>query len=372
MSVTPGVFTETTLRKARARADAMLLDDRIKQQFIPQYNVFNYIQSIQNAQLNAKFNERPGKQYEVELMWMNACDDFDDSDNSCLIDGTEVSTNAQTYTLDNRFAKSFKIADYQFRNNEFDAVEAMAKAMLRIDKLLAEEYSQYIVERLNIFAGENQVTDGKGSVIAGAGLTDIHSADWTAELMAYFSRVMAINKFGNAAMITGSNLYETLFVAQAKKADATGMGDWILWNGIPIWFDLFNIDGVNASPTATPTATPTGYVDDTGLLTYMVNRGAVAMASKAFNPVSPYVNQTDTRWQMPSKFMPGFSYDVFYQNSCLGESDMSTAETEMKDTLVHKWKIVLNADIFLNPYGCDEDENSGVLRFRNTATPTTT
>jgi hypothetical protein len=60
--------------------------------------------------------------------------------------------------------------------------------------------------------------------------------------------------------------------------------------------------------------------------------------------------------------------DVFYTNEC---KESGTH----KDVLKHHWKLVLTADIFKNPFGCDavEDENgvqtggenSGILRFRN-------
>ena len=52
MSRTPGEFDETRLLVVRDLADRMLLDSRIKQQFIPKMNVFNYIQSLQNPSLN--------------------------------------------------------------------------------------------------------------------------------------------------------------------------------------------------------------------------------------------------------------------------------------------------------------------------------
>ena len=378
MSRTAGEFNETTLLKQRHRADTMLLDDRIKQQFIPKMNIYNYLRKLQNAQVNAAFNARQGKDTEIEIMWMNACGDFSDDNVSCVIGDNELSTNAQTYTLEKEFAASFSIPDIRFRDNEFDAPEAIAKGMLACDKYIAEEYSKYLVEKLNQFSGENQLEGGKGNVISGQAITEIGASDWTAELMAYFARVIEMNRFNDVHMISGHNLYEQLHIAEAKRVDAIGGGSWILWNEIPMWFDLFNVDTINAATTPTPTATPTGYYDDSGLLTYMVQRGSVAMASKNWNP-SYDDNKHDTRWIEPSRFMQGMNYDVYYMVDCIGAEaidDFRPTPTPSagispayKNTLRHKFKIVLNADIYNNPEGCEED-NTGVLRFKNVAETT--
>jgi len=351
MSVTSGEFSETRLLQQRHLADQLMLDGRIKEQFIPEKNTFDFVKSVQTAKLNEAFNVRSKKKTKIEIMWMNACSDFTIADNSCSMGGNEVSTNAKEYDLTKRIVKGFTVNDEDFRDNEFEADEAVAKAFLAIDKQIAEEFSQYLVGRLNLFSGVNQVTDGKGSIdIVDDTITNIAPANWTAEIMAYFKRVMTINKFRNASMLSGNNLYETLFIAMANAANANGKGDAILWNGININFDLFNIDVIN---------TPAYF-------TYMVNQGALAMANKAFNPaMGKYMDHY--AYTMPSRFLQGFTYDVFYKNTC------STSAT-VKDTVKHDYKVVLTADCFLNPFGCDAEEgeggvvtgeNSGVLRFKN-------
>ncbi len=365
MTTTQGVFNETTLLRQRHRADELMFDDRIKQQFIPKINTYNYLRNLQTATINQAFNARPGKDFEIELMWMNACADFSRDDNSCEYGGNEASTNTEVYDLKKRIVKGFTVYDAKFRDNEFERDEAVAKNMLQVDKQIAEEFTQYLIAKLNVFAGVNQVTHGKGVINPTDNtITDIESQNWTAEIMAYFSRVMHLNRFSNAALINGSNLYEAIYVASAKKVDAIGMGDYVLWNNeFPIWWDLFNIDSVNADS------------DSEDLFSYLINAGAIAMASKNWNPSTPTPNMTDIRWQMPSRFMPGMTYDIFYRNTCVGEDDMSTLGTEYKDTLKHDYKFVLTADMFKNPYGCDAEakdsdgniagENSGILRFRN-------
>lgn len=364
MSTIGGEFNETLLLQSRDRADRMMLDDRIKQQFIPKLAMYNYIQSLQTATINASLNARSGKEYDVEVMWMNACEDFTMDDNSCQLGETEVSTNAQTYTLKKRIVKGFMVYDYKFRDNEFNAEEAIAKALLQIDKQISEEFTRYMVSRLDSFAGLNQLPSVTNREIDG-NTTFIPPEEWTAELMAYFARAVIMNRFTNPAMLTGHNMWESLYVARAKQGDFDAGKDYILWNGLPIWFDLFNVDSV---------------LDD--FTTFMVSQGAIAMASKTWNPDSPLRTFDDIRYTMPSRFMSGMKYDVFYANKCFpksGDTDPLNYGDEagyQKDTLAHQWKVVLTADLFLNPFGCDAEQddaddddysgiNTGVLKFVN-------
>jgi hypothetical protein len=351
MSVTGGIFNETRLLQQINRADQMALDGRIKQQYIPKIDMLRYIQSLQNPSLNVAFNTRPKKDYDVEINWVNTCEDFTIPDISCERGGPEPSTNAVQYTLYKRITKGFTIYDSDYRDNQYDADETIAKTMIQIDKQICEEFAQYCTAQLNFFSGVNQVTDGKGVINQGDNtITDIAPNDWTAELMAYFARVMILNRFDNAAMISGSNLFETLYTADAMKANSDGKGDAILWGGLPIWFDLFNVDGVNAPD----------------YFTYLVSQNATALVNKAWNPaMARYFDHM--AYTMRSRFFPGFTYDVFYDNRC-------DDANRYRDTVLHNYKIVLTAELFKNPFGCDALEdgklqfggvNSGILRFRN-------
>lgn len=353
MSITQGEFNETVLLNQIDRADRMMLDDRIKQQFIPKIALYNYVQSLQTATLNTAFNARPGKEYDVEINWMNACDTFDSNDVSCNFDGNEVSTNAQEYTLQKRIVKEFKVMDYKFRDNQYDADEAVAKALLRIDKLISEEFTQYLTTQLDTFAGVNQVGSIDNRIVAG-NATFIPPEEWTAEIMAYIARTSIMNRFTNPALISGANLWESIYVANAKRGEFDAGKDYVLWNGMPIWFDLFNVDAP-MSPD---------------FVTFMVSQGALAMASKTWNPDVPFRSFDDIRYTIPSRFMSGMKYDVFYTNKCHPDGSVSNpSEGYKKDTLAHFYKVVLTADLYLNPLGCDQ-ENSGVLKFVNSEAET--
>lgn len=381
MSYSEGQFNETILLEQRARADQMMMDPLIRQQWQPKTNFYNYIRSLQNAKLNEAFNARGRKDFDVEIMWMNTCDDFEIADESCALGGKEASTNTQIYTLRRRKTYGFNVADDVFRDNAFDAEEALAKLLLRVDKQASEDFTKYLVDFVNINAGRNAVTD---RYTVEDDRTDIPADQWTAELMAYFARVMEMNRFNNAAMVSGANLWETMMVAAANNANVNDKGDYILWNSMPIWFDLFNVDTVNNDNQ---------HIVD-GLFTYLITQGAIAVANKTWNPPAPQRTFDDVRYTMPSQFMPGMTYDVYYTNKCQEDSAADfDADTDAdstgyrgeladnrgwrdgnfrSDALMHKYKIVLTAEAFVNPYGCDEDnlghsdsDKSGILRFRN-------
>jgi len=222
--------------------------------------------------------------------------------------------------------------ELDFIDNEFDI--NVAKALLKADKELTEAYAQYCVAQLELFKGCNKLTTGKG-VVSNLD-TFIAAPYWTPAIAAYFSRVSIMNRFTNPIFLSGSLLWEQFMVAQANSANANGKGDWALWSGMQPYFDMFNVDSVN----------------DPDLKAYLLSMGSVAMVNKFYNPAVPERLMSFTRYTMPSRWLPGMTYDVFYDNECT---------TGMK--VVHNYKIRLIADLYNNPEGC-ENCNTGVLAFQ--------
>ena len=331
MSTISGAFTETQLLDQMVRADELLLDDRIKLQFKPKIDVLNAISAVNTATVNPLFGQ---KDRDVQVMWMNACDIDATTNTDCVFGGNTVSTNTDTYALSYNKAVPFYVTETDFDDNYFDPEEAIAKAFLHADVSMLEAWAAYAVARLNIFKGVNTTDpEGKGDITGTD--TYILPAYWNASLMAYFARVAAHNQFTSPTMLSGNNLWEAVFLANANSANANGKGDAILYGGLPWYFDLFGIDSIN---------TP-DYV------TYMLSMGSIATATKNYNPVMPeVVNGVFTRYQMASKFVPGITYDVFYKPEC------------DEDRVKHNFKLKMKGDIFLNPTGCNET-NTGVLSF---------
>jgi hypothetical protein len=85
----------------------------------------------------------------------------------------------------------------------------------------------------------------------------------------------------------------------------------------------------------------------------MMSLGSLALGNRYYNPEVPeVVNGVFTRYRMESRFIPGLYMDVFYEPSCNGDDDL----------IKHDFKVKLQADLWNNPAGCDQD-NTGILSF---------
>jgi len=339
MSTVAGAFSETTLLEQRVMADQIMFGDRINQQFIPKYDVIKAIAAAQTATVLTPTARI--KDVDVVVEWINTCDMICDTNTPCTVGGTKASTNTESYALTYERVVNFTASEADMITNDFDVNQLIAKQFLAADKLLTECYAQYAVGQLTAFAGVNETDpEGKGD-IQGA-LTYIQAPFWNPNLMAYFNRVGVMNRFSSPVMLSGNNLYESVYIANANANNEGKRDGAILYGQLPWYFDLFNVDTVN---------TPDYY-------TYMLSMGSVAMANKFYNPTTPQVvNGVFTRYTMPSRFLPGFTYDVFYTPACDGN-----------DFVAHSYKVKLTADVFLNPVGCTET-NTGVLVFACGASP---
>lgn len=338
MSRVAGVFTETQLQMLRAKADEMMLDDRIKQQYIPQIGIIDGLRAVNTASVNPKLQQIKDstgktKKYDVEVTWDNACGIEAEDCTVCDNEGEKLSTNAQSYSLSFCKEVKFTVDEYDYVDNDHDAMMAVAKGLLRADKELAEAYAQYAVAVLEANKGVNQMGTASKGVVVGSD-TYVLPAYWDAKLMAYFMRAAQLNRFTNPVVISGSNLFEEYLVIQRLAADANGAGNAALLQALRIYFDLFNIDSVN-SPD---------------LVTYLLSQGATAMASRTYNPDAVETIGASKRWTKQSLFIPEFKYDMFYSAEC------------SNDLVQHNFKTKLTADLFVNPEGC-EANNTGILTF---------
>lgn len=332
MSTIAGYFDETILNNIRRKATEIMFDDRIKQQFIPNYAVINALKSVETATVLPSI-ARTQKDVDVDIIWQQVCGLSVEDNVTCEIGGTKSSTNKETKSLSYLKVVNFSADEADFIDNEFDVEESIAKLFLKADVEHTEAFAQYCVGQLNNFRGWNVVTNGKGTV-SGAE-TYIEAPYWNSALAAYFSRVAIGNKFTSPITLSGENLYEQMYVADAHRADADGKGDAILFGNMRMYFDLFNIDGVN----------------DPDLKTYMLSQGSVAFGNRAFNPERIQVLHDRSRYKIMSRFLPGMWYDVYYDTECT-----------TNDLMQHNFKVKLTADLFNNPTGCD-DNNTGVLSF---------
>jgi hypothetical protein len=334
MSTVGGAFSETDLRNFRVKADELLFDDRIKLQFIPQINILKAIQAVQTATIKEKFqtlkqSNGGAKQYDIEVMWPNACDIVAQSCTTCDIDGPELSTNAQVYSLDFCKEVPFSVDEFTMRSNEFDFEELIAKGMLKADVELANAIAAYSVSVLNANKGTNVLTTGPGVPVGSD--TYIAPSFWGPGLMAYLTQVTMMNQFTSPVLASGANFFQDYFIVNGQSGNVNAP----LYNTFPIFFDQWNIDTVN---------TP-------NLFTYLLSMGSLALASVNYNPTAVTESAANwKRWQVPSKFIPGVTYDAFYKAVC------------SNDMVTHQFKYKLTGDVLVNPAGCSAT-NTGILTF---------
>lgn len=337
MSITGGVFSETVLKNIQIRADEIAFDEILKQDFTANVDVLKALMDVQTARIEPVLN-RNGKDNIVEVTWMNACDIDDQSCTACNISGNELSTNMEEKELTMCRESAFYVNDTTFRNNFHDGEEATAKGFVAADKAISEYLATQSVNWLNAVKGVNAVAAGKGTVVGND--TYVPPAYWNSALMAYFARVAKGNKLANPVLVSGNQLYEQVWNAAMEKAQAGDEAEILKFGAFKMYFDLFNIDAVN---------TP-------DLITYLVNRGAFALAHRTRFTPAVVTYQDRKVWSMPSKFLPGINLDVEYVNDC--DSNSTTYPAGQ----IHYFKLTFNGGMFLNPIGCEEDR-TGVLTF---------
>jgi len=331
MSTAKGVFSETALVNIQVKADQIWADRIQKVDYEPQAEIVKCI----IAQTTAKFGDLKGKKDPtIDVGWVNACDVEDGSCTDCTISGTELSTNVEEYYLNRERCAEFKVGEDVFRTNFFDFEDIVAKGLLKASLSLDEWWAGQAVAVLNANLGVNESDHGKGDV---AGTTTyVQPAYWNADLMGYFARVAKMNRFKNPMLISGLNLYESIWTAEWDKCCENGIGKF---GTMDFCFDLFNIDSVN----------------DPNYITYMLNKGSLAFVTKCYyeanKAANPVKNMDQYRWSMPSFYLPGVCYDVHYKNTC-----------DDGDFFSHEFKLKTFGDIFLNPVGCTATR-TGILEF---------
>jgi hypothetical protein len=333
MSITAGVFSETALVDIQVKIDQIWADAIQKQDYVANVDAVTAILSNQTAFISEL---KGNKDRTVDIGWINACEIADEACQICTIDGEELSTNVEEKTLATCREAHFKVEEGVFRSNLFDAEEVIAKGFLAAMKELDEFWAATLVAFLNANLGVNAVTNGKG-VVNGTG-TYILPAFWDAGLMSYFNRASKVNQFVNPFLLSGANLYESVWNAAYERSQAGAESKILKFGSMPIYFDLFNIDSVN----------------DPDLLTYMIHKGSVAFVAKNYYPSTVTRYMDEHRWSMPSKNIPGLVYDVHYKDSCEAQGSY--------DAMTFQYKLRTFGDFFLNPTGCD-DTRTGILGF---------
>ena len=127
-------------------------------------------------------------------------------------------------------------------------------------------------------------------------------------------------------------------MARTSQANGEGKGDANRIGTMSAYFDLFNVESVN----------------DPDYITYMIDRGVLAFASKGYYDTRPEEikgEAAQTRIKIPNTFFPQLMHDVQITTIC--------------DTghVYEHYKIKTKYDVFVNPLGCTSTQ-TGILKFK--------
>ena len=275
------------------------------------------------------------KNKELRVEWLTKCSPTtEDCTDDCTIDGEDATPECEDYELECLQETSFKVSERVYRDRTIEKTEAVAFNMLRHMAAMDEYIANYVITGLLACAGTNLFTGGVGDVSGTT--TYIAPQYWDQNVFGYFDQVIRLNKFRNAYGITGNNLYQLLWSAPLDAANDNGKGAFKKINTLKMYQDPENMETYATGQT------------------FLIHKGAVAFINKAWNPLNA-ANAVEPApgyflWSEPSRNLPGVTYDIIMQQSCLS-NDFHEA-----------YKIQLHGLFVCNPYPCDED-NTGVLVF---------
>lgn len=328
MSTTAGYFDETIMQAIRLKQSIIAFGDRTGLQFIPQIDSLLAVMANETQKITQL--ERPDKDITVEIEWINACDIATRSCTNCNFDGTQLSTNIETYTLNLCQEVAFDVYENPMRTNDFSVEDQVALGFVKADVELSEWANAQVLTAINNAKGTNLLAPGTNRGCISGADTYITAPYWGAELLAYLARMNKWNRFGSPYMLTGANLHESKLIADFNSGNADGKGKVSMFGSMPIYFDEVNIETLFPNQS------------------FVLNRGALAIANKVRYP-NRIEYFDEARWSINSDFTD-LKYDVFYTNVCQTDND----------TFLHSYKVKLRMAIPINPTGCD-DNNTGII-----------
>lgn len=339
----PGTFTCADLLVSQGKAEAIWADNAENAEYMPNSETVQAIVTNQTAKLN-DITGLQEKNKTIKITWLTTCDlEVDDCSTECFPDGAEVQSNCKNYVPTICKEVNFKITDATLRDSIYSKEEVLARAMMKAIKKIEDTIGAAgvafleDVEGVNAFIGDLGTLTGGG--VVGNSATKIAPSNWNASLLGYFIQASKMNLFASPYLLSGNNLYQAYWNAQAEFANADGKGGLNKFNQMKPTFDLWNIDSAFDNPS-----------------TFLIDRSAVAFGGTWQYPeqVTDFGSDIGKRYSIASKTIPGLRYDVHYLMTCVNKD------------IVHKFNIIAKAGFYLNPTGCTEN-NTHVLRFEKLA-----
>lgn len=339
----PATFTCADLLVSQAKAEAIWADNAENAEYMPNSETVQAIVANQTSKLDA-ITGLQEKNNTIKITWLTSCElEVDDCSTDCFPDGAEIKSNCKNYVPTICKEVNFKITEATLRDSIYSKEEVLARAMLKaikkIEDTLGAAGVAFLedVEGVNSFMGDLGTLTGGG--VVGNSATKIAPGNWTASLLGYFIQASKMNLFTSPYLLSGNNLYQAFWNAQAEFANADGKAGLNKFNQMKPTFDLWNIDSAFSNQS-----------------TFLIDRSAVAFGGtwKYSEQVTDFGSDIGRRYSIPSKTIPGLRYDVHHLMTCVNKD------------IVHKFNIIAKAGFYLNPTGCTEN-NTHVLRFEKLA-----
>lgn len=329
-----GNLTCAELAEVQLKADTVWADNAARKDYIADVATITAIRAEQTAQLVPLENTE--KDNVIKLAWIKDCDETSAAcTDDCTVGGTAPEAACDTHELDLCRKVTFTVSSKQFRTSMFTKEEVIAKAMLKRMKVLDEYINDQAIIAINANVGVNAYTGGKGTVSGFS--TTVSPAYWNPALFSYFIMTAKKNKFTDAFLMSGDNLFEAKWNAQMNKVQPNDAADIQKMEAIRMYNDIQALDAL-LSPASK---------------TFLIDKGALAFVSKAYWSTTPqtFAGSGLTKWSVPSKNLPGVMYDVTMTDRCVG------------DDMYFDFAIQYKAGIFVNPKGCNIN-NTGILEFK--------
>jgi hypothetical protein len=342
-------ITQTVLTTALVKQELMWADSQRKADYQANAVAANALIENTTARLEILSDVSDKKTRKAKIYWNDVCGvtPGTTAPNFCTITGTAPNSAAKEFEITKYATSSFELDEALYVNNQLKLDEVFADTMLKHLKALDEKIAQVSVSSLDAFVQANANTGGIGCTDETGDWVEtfINPSYWSPSIMSYFAKTAILNKFSNPFLLDGSNLFDHYTLAQVNSANADGKGAANMFSLMKMYSDLFNVEAVSAGST------------------YMINRGTVAFASKAWwtgvSQNAPVVDSEGRqKFSIKSNNIQGLEYDVYITSTCSGRFEK------------HNVLIVAEYDILNGAPACDDA--TGVLKFTCGACPTVT
>lgn len=330
-------FSKTKILDLRAKAEQYWRDSQAVTNQIP--ITINSVKAIL-ANQTAKFQELtgPNKKRKLSISFLTNCGaTTSDITASCDIDGTELDSDTREYDFNLGQQTTFKVESDLERWNEYSSDEVIAKGLHDAKLLLDNWIAKTTLAMLDTYKGVNKYPD-PFTWDATDSTTFIPEGKYSEKMVANLIQQAELNDIHTPYFISDGKLFVDYLNAEFDSPNAEGKGDFRRSRALNLHFDQknFALSGVKDN-------------------IYMVDKSAVALATKAWHSRVPVDLGDKITYSVKSDYLPGVEYDVDYQFKCVVVDD--------EEKYFHHFRLRTYGIFAQNPIACN-NTTTGVLGYQ--------